>query len=48
MKRSTAGFTIAEVLVAIVVLSVGVVAMPGSSALVTRMIGRGQRATRAG
>ena len=48
MKRSTAGFTIAEVLVAIVVLSVGVVAMAGSSALVTRMIGRGQRATRAG
>lgn len=48
MKRSTAGFTIAEVLVAVVVLSIGVVAMAGSSALVTRMIGRGQRATRAG
>jgi prepilin-type N-terminal cleavage/methylation domain-containing protein len=47
-KRSTAGFTIVEVLVAIVVLGVGVVAMAGSSALVTRMIGRGQRSTRAG
>jgi prepilin-type N-terminal cleavage/methylation domain-containing protein len=47
VKRSTAGFTIVEVLVAVVVLGVGVVAMAGSSALVTRMIGRGQRATRA-
>lgn len=48
MKRSTAGFTIVEVLMAVVVLGIGVVAMAGSSALVTRMIGRGQRATRAG
>jgi prepilin-type N-terminal cleavage/methylation domain-containing protein len=48
VKRSTAGFTIVEVLMAVVVLGVGVVAMAGSSALVTRMIGRGQRATRAG
>jgi prepilin-type N-terminal cleavage/methylation domain-containing protein len=48
VTRSTKGFTIVEVLVAIMVLGVGVVAMAGSSALVTRMIGRGQRATRAG
>jgi prepilin-type N-terminal cleavage/methylation domain-containing protein len=48
LKRSIAGFTIVEVLVAIMVLGVGVVAMAGSSALVTRMIGRGQRSTRAG
>jgi prepilin-type N-terminal cleavage/methylation domain-containing protein len=47
VKRSTAGFTIVEVLIAVVVLGIGVVAMAGSSALVTRMIGRGQRATRA-
>jgi prepilin-type N-terminal cleavage/methylation domain-containing protein len=48
VKRSAAGFTIVEVLMAIIVLGVGVVAMAGSSALVTRMIGRGQRATRSG
>jgi prepilin-type N-terminal cleavage/methylation domain-containing protein len=47
VKQSTRGFTIVEVLVAVVVLGIGVVAMAGSSALVTRMIGRGQRATRA-
>jgi prepilin-type N-terminal cleavage/methylation domain-containing protein len=41
------GFTIVEVLVAIIVLGVGVVALVGSSALVTRMIGRGKHATRA-
>lgn len=48
MKRSTAGFTLVEVLVAVTVLGVGLVALAGSSALVTRMIGRGQMATRAG
>jgi prepilin-type N-terminal cleavage/methylation domain-containing protein len=47
VKRATSGFTIVEVLMAVIVLGVGVVAMAGSSALVTRMIGRGQRATRA-
>lgn len=41
------GFTIVEVLVAMVVLSVGVMALVGSSALVTRMIGTGQHSTRA-
>ncbi len=47
MKRATAGFTLVEILVAVVVLGVGITALAGSSALVTRMIGRGQRATRA-
>ena len=45
--KNRQGFTIVEVLVAIIVLGVGVVALVGSSALVTRMIGRGKHATRA-
>ena len=47
MKRTGAGFTLVEVLVAVVVLGVGVTALVGSSAMVTRMIGRGQMETRA-
>lgn len=47
MKPANAGFTLVELLVAMTVLGVGIVAMAGSSALVTRMIGRGQMATRA-
>lgn len=39
------GFTVVEVLVAIMVLGVGILALVGSSALVTRMIGEGRRAT---
>jgi prepilin-type N-terminal cleavage/methylation domain-containing protein len=39
--RSEHGFTIIEIMLAIVVLSVGVMALVGSSALATRMIGRG-------
>ncbi len=46
MKRSTSGFTLVEVLVAIVVLAVGLIALVGSSAMVTRMIGRGKVETR--
>lgn len=42
MSRSESGFSVVEVLVAIVVLAVGVVALAGSSAMVTRMIGRGK------
>jgi hypothetical protein len=42
------GITIVEALVAIVVLTVGVLALVGSSALVSRMIGRGRAATVAG
>lgn len=41
------GFTLVEVLVAIIVLVIGVVALVGSSASSTRMIGRGRSSTRA-
>ena len=47
MRQARAGFTIIEVLVAITILAVGVVALAGSSATVTRMIGRGKIDTRA-
>lgn len=40
------GFTIIEVLVAVVILGIGVVALVSSSASTTRMIGRGRHATR--
>jgi prepilin-type N-terminal cleavage/methylation domain-containing protein len=36
------GFTIAEVMIAVVLLSFGVMALVGSSAMVTRMIGKGR------
>ena len=42
MKRER-GFTLVEVIVAILVLTVGLLALVTSSALVTRMIARGQR-----
>ena len=47
MKRLTAGVTLIEVLIAIAILGVGILALTGSSALVTRMIGRGKVETRA-
>ncbi len=47
MKRNEAGFSLVEVLVAVTVLGVGIVALVGSSALVTRMIGRGKTNTKA-
>jgi prepilin-type N-terminal cleavage/methylation domain-containing protein len=37
------GFTITEVIIAIVVLSVGLLGLASTAALTTRMIGRGQR-----
>ncbi len=43
--RSERGFTIIEIMLAVVVLSVGVMALVGSSALATRMIGRGNKST---
>jgi prepilin-type N-terminal cleavage/methylation domain-containing protein len=46
-KTSGSGLTLIEVLIAIVVLAVGVVALAGSSALVTRIIGQGKIETRA-
>jgi prepilin-type N-terminal cleavage/methylation domain-containing protein len=47
VKRSEAGFTLIEVLIAVMVLGVGITALVGSSAMVTRMISRGQMSTRA-
>jgi prepilin-type N-terminal cleavage/methylation domain-containing protein len=45
MIRDNRGFTIAEVLVAIVILSVGLLAIAGSTGSVMRMLARGRRAT---
>jgi prepilin-type N-terminal cleavage/methylation domain-containing protein len=47
VKSLRSGFTLIEVLVAVTILSVGVMAMAGSAAAVTRMIGRGKLDTRA-
>lgn len=47
MKHSPLGFTLTEVLVALLVLGVGIVALVGTSGTVTRMIGRGKIETRA-
>ncbi|HEU5305045.1 MAG TPA: prepilin-type N-terminal cleavage/methylation domain-containing protein [Gemmatimonadales bacterium] len=47
MKHANSGFTVVEVLVAVVLLGVGVMALVGSSAMTTRMIGRGKVETRA-
>jgi len=40
-RTSERGFTLIEIMLAVVVLSVGVMALVRSSALATRMIGRG-------
>ncbi|HJS48106.1 MAG TPA: prepilin-type N-terminal cleavage/methylation domain-containing protein [Gemmatimonadales bacterium] len=45
MPRREGGFTIVEVMVAVMVLAVGVLALAGSSAAVSRMLGRGKTAT---
>jgi hypothetical protein len=45
---SRSGLTIAEAVVALVVLSVGVLALVGSAALASRMVGRGRHSTLAG
>ncbi len=47
MRRSGPGFTLVEVLVALIVLGVGILALTGSLSLVTRMIGRGKVETQA-
>ena len=44
---SRQGFTLVEVLVAVTVLGIGILGLVGSSALVTRMIGRGRHTTMA-
>jgi prepilin-type N-terminal cleavage/methylation domain-containing protein len=48
VSSTTRGFTIIEVLFAVVILSVGVLGMVGSAGLVSRMVGQGKRNTRAG
>jgi prepilin-type N-terminal cleavage/methylation domain-containing protein len=45
--RSSSGLTLIEVLIAVVVLGIGIVALAGGSAMATRMIGRGKIETRA-
>lgn len=47
MRQSRSGLTLVEVLIAVIVLGVGIVALAGSSAMVTRMIGRGKAETHA-
>jgi prepilin-type N-terminal cleavage/methylation domain-containing protein len=42
------GFTLVEVIIAIVILSVGVLGMVGTAGLVSRMVGQGKRNTQAG
>ncbi len=42
-----AGFTIIEVMIAVIILGVGVIALVGASAMVTRMIGAGKHSTEA-
>jgi Tfp pilus assembly protein PilV len=42
--RNERGFTIVEVIIAILVLTAGILALGGTSALVTRMIARANRA----
>jgi prepilin-type N-terminal cleavage/methylation domain-containing protein len=44
-KRTERGFTLIEVMIAIVMLTIGVLALVGSSAMVTRMIGTGKAST---
>jgi prepilin-type N-terminal cleavage/methylation domain-containing protein len=43
--RSEQGFTIVEIMLAVIVLSIGVMALVGSSAMATRMVGRGGMST---
>ncbi|HEX2248778.1 MAG TPA: prepilin-type N-terminal cleavage/methylation domain-containing protein [Gemmatimonadales bacterium] len=47
MRQSSPGFTLVEVMVALIVLTVGILALTGTSSLVTRMIGRGKVETQA-
>jgi type II secretion system protein I len=47
VKQAHSGFTLIEVMVAMVILTVGILALTGSSATVNRMIGRGKIETHA-
>lgn len=42
-EHGSSGFTIIEILVALLVLGVGLIALTGSSAVVTRMLGESRR-----
>jgi type IV pilus modification protein PilV len=45
--KTRGGFTLIEVMIAIIVLTVGILAMVTTAAMVTRMIGRGTRSAAA-
>jgi Tfp pilus assembly protein PilE len=45
--KNRKGFTITEIVLAITILMIGVLAFVGTSALTTRMLSRGNRATKA-
>ena len=45
--KSRDGFTVMEVMIALVILTIGLLGLVTTAALVTRMIGRGHRATSA-
>jgi type II secretion system protein I len=47
VRHPSSGFTLVEVLVAVAVLAVGILALTGSSAVINRMIGRGKVETQA-
>jgi prepilin-type N-terminal cleavage/methylation domain-containing protein len=47
VRQASPGFTLVEVLIALIVLCVGVLALTGSSGLITRMVGRGKVETQA-
>jgi prepilin-type N-terminal cleavage/methylation domain-containing protein len=44
MVRAKCGFTLVELLIAILVLTVGLLGLAGTAVLVSRMVARGQRA----
>jgi prepilin-type N-terminal cleavage/methylation domain-containing protein len=47
VKPPSRGLTLIELLIALIVLGVGILALTGSSSLVTRMLGRGKVETQA-
>jgi len=48
MTRNTSGFTLIEVMVAVIILSVGILALASGSGAVYRMLAAGKRSTKAG
>jgi len=47
MTRNDSGFTLIELMVAVIILSVGILALASGSGAVYRMLGAGKRTTRA-